>query len=61
MVADGDGGPPGTVVSLPDGGLGVSAGEGVLLLSRLHLEGRRAVDAREFLRGHPDFVGARLG
>ena len=58
--ADGAGEPAGTVVTLLDGGLGVAAGEGVLELRRLQLEGRSAVGAREFLRGQLGFVGARL-
>ena len=60
-IAEG-GGPPGTVVAL--GGaptpLGVVTGEGVLGVLDLQLEGRRAADAASFLRGHTDFMGARL-
>ncbi|MBN1152516.1 MAG: methionyl-tRNA formyltransferase [Dehalococcoidia bacterium] len=41
--------------------VGVSAGDGVLALSRLQLEGKREISAEEFVRGHRDFVGARLG
>ena len=50
----------GMVVSLPDGGLGIAAGDGVLEVLRLQLEGRKAVSAREFLHGHPHFVGASV-
>ena len=39
----------------------VGTGEGLLAVRRLQLEGRRAADAEEFLRGYPQFVGARLG
>ena len=39
----------------------VGTGDGLLALGRLQLEGRRAVTAREFLAGHPDFVGSVLG
>ena len=42
------------------GGLGVVAGSGVLRLERLQLEGRRPATAAEFMRGYPDFDGARL-
>ena len=66
QVADGvtragqPGGPPGTVVSDPGSGIGVATGDGVLALSSLQLEGKRAVSAREFLRGYPEFVGSTL-
>ena len=50
----------GMVVSLPDGGLGIATGDGVLEVLRLQLEGRKAVNAREFLQGHPQFLGARV-
>ena len=53
--------PPGQVVSLSDGGLGIATGEGVLAVRRLQMEGRRAVEAGEFLRGYPAFVGSALG
>ncbi len=58
--AEGDGVATGTVVSGPDGGLGVVTGDGVLRLGMLQMEGRRAVDALAFARGHPGFVGSRL-
>ena len=53
--------PPGQVISLPDGGLGIATGRGALGVRRLQLEGSRASDAAEFLRGHADIVGAVLG
>ena len=52
---------PGQVTSLPDGGLGIGAGEGVLVVHRLQLAGKRAMDAREFVQGHGGFVGSFLG
>ncbi len=54
--------PPGTVVPLghDETPLGVVTGRGVLRLRTLQLEGRRAVTAAEFRRGHPSFTGARL-
>ncbi len=51
---------PGEVVSL-SGGIGVGTGDGLLWVGRLQLEGRRFVDAQEFLRGHPDLVRSALG
>lgn len=53
--------PPGLVLSLRNGGLGIATGEGVLEVRRLQLEGRKAVGASEFARGYPDFVGSRVG
>jgi methionyl-tRNA formyltransferase len=49
--------PPGTV--LPD--LAVVTGEGELALERVQLEGRKPMEAGEFLRGQPGIVGSRLG
>jgi methionyl-tRNA formyltransferase len=51
---------PGQVVRWEDG-VGVVTGEGVLELLQVQLEGKRAVGAIDFVRGHPDFVGAQLG
>ena len=52
---------PGEVVSLADGGVGAGTGLGLLQLRRVQLESRRVVDVLEFVQGHPDFVGSRLG
>ena len=52
---------PGHVALSPDGSVHVGAGAGALVVARLQLEGRRAVTAEEFVRGHPDFVGSTLG
>jgi len=55
-------GRPGQVLSaIPATAAAVATGNGLLGLSRLQLEGRRAVTAREFLAGYPDFIGAYLG
>lgn len=54
------GGEPGTVVEM-DGGAAVAAGVGQLALEEVQLEGRRAMGIAQFLRGHPSFMGARLG
>ena len=53
--------PPGRVVALSDGGVGVQTGDGVLELSRVQIAGRVASGARDFARGYRDFVGSRLG
>ena len=54
-------GEPGTVVRLEDDQLAVGTGEGLLAIRRLQLEGRRPAAAADFVRGYPDFIGARLG
>ena len=59
--SEGAGEPPGSVVGLADGGVGVRTGDGVLELVRVQLAGRAPADARDFARGYRDFVGSRLG
>ena len=54
-------GSPGTVVGLDGARLGVVAGRGTLELLAVQVEGRRAADAAEFVRGYPGFIGATLG
>ncbi len=41
--------------------LQVATGEGVLVLDRLQLEGKKAMNADEFLRGYANIVGDMLG
>jgi len=56
--------PPGTVVSLGPGqpaAVGVQTRDGVLVLKRMQLEGKRALTAEEFLSGQRTFVGSTLG
>ena len=63
---DARGTPPGRVVRLrrsEDGGgagVAIGTGEGLLELLDVQAEGRRAMPAREFLRGRPDFIGETL-
>ena len=57
------GGEPGRVKALaPTAGaaLGVEAGDGILGLIRVQLEGRRVITAEEFLRGQRGFLEATL-
>ena len=55
-------GRPGQVLSaISAAAAAVTTGAGLLGLSRLQLEGRKPVTAREFLAGYPDFIGAYLG
>ena len=44
---------PGDVLGITDDGVEVLCGQGVLAVTRLQLEGRRALPAREFIRGQP--------
>jgi methionyl-tRNA formyltransferase len=54
-------GPPGSLSRADeDGGLVVAAGQGRLRLTRLQIEGKRALPAEEFLRGYPQILGVTL-
>ncbi len=58
---------PGRVVALmpvhadSEAAFGVGTGEGLLGVLKLQIEGKRALSAKEFLRGQRDFLGAVLG
>jgi methionyl-tRNA formyltransferase len=53
---------PGTVVDASNERLHVATGHsGVIAIEDLQLEGRRAMNTREFLAGHPIHPGARFG
>ena len=57
------GGEPGRVIAIEEtegAPVGVQAGEGVLGLLQLQLEGKRAMSAEEFVRGQRGFIGASL-
>lgn len=51
----------GTVVVVDDNILGVTTGDGVLLLNRVQLQGKRAMDVADFVRGRTHFTGSILG
>ena len=54
---------PGTVSLLQDAGrksLAVTTSDGLLVIKQLQLEGKKAMSAEEFLRGHPHIVGETL-
>ncbi len=54
-------GAPGQIFPSKDGQTAVVAtGSGSLHLQTVQLSGKRALDAAEFLRGRPDFIGSRL-
>jgi methionyl-tRNA formyltransferase len=48
-------------VSRLNGDVGVTTGDGVLILREVQLAGKRAMTIEEFVRGQREFVGARLG
>jgi len=50
---------PGRVVQTRDG-IAVGTGEGLFLLKRIQLAGRKAMTAEEFVRGQADFSGGTL-
>lgn len=52
----------GRVTALPGegDGIGIGTGEGILGVTRLQLEGRKAMAAAEFLRGQREFIGSVL-
>ncbi len=49
-----------TLPSAPKAAFGVCAGDGVLGVCQVQLEGKRAMSAAEFLRGQRQFIGAIL-
>ena len=53
---------PGTVVGTnhPDVPAAVATGDGFLGLTKIQLEGKKAVDVKDFLNGSPLFMGAQL-
>lgn len=57
--------PAGTVLAVQDNveqlALLIATGDKVLAVDRLQLEGRRALDAAEFVRGQRSIIGERLG
>jgi len=42
-------------------GIGVVTGDGILRLTQVQLEGKRAMSVQDFARGQPTFVGSVLG
>lgn len=50
---------PGRIIQTRDG-IAVGTGEGLFLLKRIQLAGRKAMTAEEFIRGQADFSGGTL-
>ncbi len=57
----GVGAEPGLVTIADGADIAIGTGQGLLAAHTLQLEGRRPADASDFLRGYPQFMGARLG
>ncbi len=53
-------GHPGVICKLADGTVGVNCGRGSLRLEEIQIEGKNPIDAKSFLNGYPDLVGASL-
>ena len=53
-------GKTGEVVKLEDGSIGVVTGEGTLVLKEIQSAGRKALQAEDFVRGQPRFIGTIL-
>lgn len=51
----------GRVIQLDGERIGVVTGDAVLALHEVQLAGKRVMSIDEFVRGHPQFVGAVLG
>jgi methionyl-tRNA formyltransferase len=62
-VASGKSGTPGTVVQLPAGSgaeVGIVCGSGILGLLKVQIEGKKEMNASDFIRGQRDFIGSLL-
>ena len=60
-VEPGEGGEAGRIVRCDSRGIVVDTGKERLVMRRLQFEGKRAMGAAEFLRGHRDIAGVKLG
>jgi methionyl-tRNA formyltransferase len=54
------GGKMGEVARLNDGAIGVVTGDGVIELIEIQLAGRKAMSARDFVRGQPGLINAQF-
>lgn len=60
QAVSGENAEPGRVTNMPDAGVAVGTGEGLLAVRRLQLAGRRPSSGEDFLRGYPEFPGSML-
>jgi len=52
---------PGTILEAKKEGLQITTGNGILLVKEVQLEGKKRLPVAEFIKGHPNLVGKRLG
>ncbi len=60
-LADAEPASPGTVVGISAEGPLIATGDGLLALTEVQPEGRRALSGRDFARGNTAFMGGKLG
>ena len=48
------------VILVEDKKLGVQTRDGILILKKVQLEGKKPVSAKDFLNGYPEIIGAKL-
>lgn len=53
-------GDPGEIISADPSGVRVACGQGVLIIGKLQLPGKKRLSAQQFLSGHPLAIGTRL-
>ncbi len=51
---------PGHVIGLENKCIGIGTNNGILVINKLQIEGKRPLKAAEFLQGHPHFIGSVL-
>jgi len=51
---------PGFVFQTQDGNLAVNCGQGSLKIKKIQLEGKKTMEAKEFLNGYPQITGSQL-
>jgi methionyl-tRNA formyltransferase len=60
-LAEGDGGPPGTIMAVDESGLKVACGQGVCAIAEVQAAGKKRMTARAFAAGRALAVGSVLG
>ena len=51
----------GTIIGVSSDGIEVSAGDGTILIERLQMPGKKAMEAGNYIRGNKIEVGVQLG
>ena len=52
---------PGTVLGIGENGILIQTGEGLLVVSKLQWQTKKALDWKSFCNGERDFIGSRMG